>query len=157
MFLFNRDGTLAEAPFLAKNHVQSSRSVQGMRAYDTAPYSRVFSFAKRALARLISAAKGQVLFAPVIRVDIMEQQCGKFFKYISIYIYNSHIYHSLTSVYLCMKYLGNLVVNEFESLEALVEAYGHGRHPKDQKTQHHFHVFWRRELQYVVDQLKLNL
>ena len=84
MFLFNRDGTLAQTPFLAKNHVQSSRPDRGMRAYDTAPYSRVFSFAKRALARLISAAKGQVLFAPVIRVDIMEQQCGKFFKYIYI-------------------------------------------------------------------------
>ena len=91
MFLFNRDGTLAQTPYLAKNHVQSSRPDRGMRAYDTAPYYRVFHFAKKALARLISEAKGQVLFAPVIRVDIMEQRCGKFNIYIYIYVLPSYL------------------------------------------------------------------
>jgi hypothetical protein len=88
------------------------------------PYHDAIDFGARAIDRL-KAARGPWAFCgPVIRVDIFETEAGK------------------------------LVVNEFESLEALVDAKGRGSDKLDGYMYTHCLNFWIEEIQAVFADIK---
>jgi len=103
-------------PYVCINHVEAN-----YRLVFEEDERKLIAFAKRCVERLLAADPDAVAYAPILRVDIMRMQDGRW------------------------------VVNEFESLEALTDHKKDGTGTQDNQTQTYFQTFWNYELQRMLN------
>jgi hypothetical protein len=98
-------------------YVDPSRNPGSAYGEDKERAQEIIDFAVAAVARLRASSGEEMVSDPLIRVDIMENQAGE------------------------------LVVNEFESLEAEHSARGQGRHKKDSLMYAYCVSFWESQIE----------
>lgn len=117
------DGTTAIPPFLCVNTKNTGTASKKAFSKDL-EHNDVIDFAKAAIAGLKDAMQGDLLLGPVLRVDIM-------------------LYQPANGP-------ARFVVNEFESLEALISASGRQAAIIDAQVHTFLVEFWNRQIRDAI-------